>query len=491
MNRAGPLPGGGAGRGRSIVVALVFAEIISSFEVSMIYAALPTLMRDFGDPAGVGWLITAYLLVGSVSAGLSSRLGDLFGRKRLVLAMLACSATGSLISALSSGLPGLVCGRALQGMSAALLPLAIGIVRERLRAERVPVAIGWLTAMATFSAGAGLLLGGLLVDHAGWRTMFWFGAVHGVVAMVLVARWVPASAAAAGAVRVDWIGGMLYAPAVAALLWAVSRLKAHGLGDAATLAALAGGVLLLAVWWRHEWRHAQPMIDVRRIATRKVGLPIGVMFLFGLGTSQTMLVLMALAQQPSWTGIGLGLSATMAGLLKLPSNFMGLFGAPWGGHIAARHGARSAARLATLMIVAGWIGLTALHSSAWMLVGWVMLASLGGAMLMSAVPNLLVEVVPAERTSEFVGLAQVVRTLGTAIGTQAASVLLALAVVRSGEQPQAIYPSADAYLWTMAAITGVCVLCGLVAWVLPRRPGRSVDADGQALMARVGEARSR
>ena len=163
----------------------------------MIYAALPTLMRDFGDPAGVGWLITAYLLVGSVSAGLSSRLGDLFGRKRLVLAMLACSASGSLISALSSGLPGLICGRALQGMSAALLPLAIGIVRERLRAERVPVAIGWLTAMATFSAGAGLLLGGLLVDHAGWRTMFWFGAVHGVVAMVLVARWVPASAAAA------------------------------------------------------------------------------------------------------------------------------------------------------------------------------------------------------------------------------------------------------------------------------------------------------
>ena len=118
-----------------------------------------------------------------------------------------------------------------------------------------------------------------------------------------------------------------------------------------------------------------------------------------------------------------------------------------------------------------------------MLVGWVMLASLGGAMLMSAVPNLLVEVVPAERTSEFVGLAQVVRTLGTAIGTQAASVLLALAVVRSGTQPQAAYPSADAYLWTMAAITGVCVLCGLVAWALPRRPARSADADGRALMA--------
>ena len=148
--------------GRSIVIALVIAEVISAFEASMIYAALPTLMREFGDPAGVGWVLTAYLLVGSVSAGLASRLGDLFGRRRVVLALLACSASGSLISASSSGLGGLVCGRALQGMSAALLPLAIGIVREHLAAPRVPVAVGWLTATATFSAGAGLLLGGLL-----------------------------------------------------------------------------------------------------------------------------------------------------------------------------------------------------------------------------------------------------------------------------------------------------------------------------------------
>ncbi|WP_280155445.1 MFS transporter [Piscinibacter sp. XHJ-5] len=481
--------------GRSIVFALVIAEVISAFEASMIYAALPTLMREFGDPAGVGWVLTAYLLVGSVSAGLASRLGDLFGRRRVVVALLLCSASGSLISASSSGLGGLVCGRALQGMSAALLPLAIGIVREHLAAPRVPVAVGWLTATATFSAGAGLLLGGLLVDHAGWRTMFWFGAVHGAVAIVAVSGWVPASQRRAAAAGIDWIGGVLYAPAIAALLWSVSRLKAHGLHDAATLAALVGGVSLLAVWWIHEWRHAQPMIDVRRIARRDVGLPMSLMFLFGLGASQTMLVLMGLAQQPLWTGVGLGLSATMAGLLKLPSNFMGLFGAPWGGHLAARRGARSAALLGTLLIMAGWMGLTAQHSAAWMLVAWVMLASLGGAMLMSAVPNLLVEVVPAQRTSEFVGLSQVVRTLGAAIGTQAASVLLALEVVRSDTVPQAAYPGAAAYLWTMSAITGVCVVCWLVAWALPLRSACNVQTGeynsdiGTAMLAGSGTER--
>jgi MFS family permease len=455
--------------GMLILVTLVLAEIITSFEVSMIYAALPTIAREFADPVGAGWLITGYLLVGSVSAGLSSRLGDLFGRRRMVLAMLACSAAGSLVSAFSADLAGLIAGRALQGMSAALLPLSIGIVREHLPRARVPVAIGWLAAMATFSAGAGLLLGGFLVDHTGWRTMFWFGAAHGAVAFVLVASVVPASTRQALVQRLDWLGGILYAPAIALLLWALSRVKLHGLADPLTLGSLALGAALLALWLWIEWRHPAPMIDVRRIACRDVGLPMALMFLFGLGTSQLMLVLMALAQQPVWTGVGLGLSATVAGLVKLPSNFMGLFGAPWGGHLAARRGARSAATLGAFFILLGWGALSAWHDAVWLLSLWAMVISLGGAMMMSAVPNLLVEVVPAERTSEFVGLSQVVRTLGTAVGTQVASVLLATELVRSATQPQAAFPSGGAYLLVMLAITGVCAAGWFTAWALPRR----------------------
>ena len=454
---------------RALLVVLVIAEIITSFEVSMIYAALPTIAREFADPVGAGWLITAYLLVGSVSAGLSSRLGDLFGRRRMVLAMLACSAAGSLISALSTELAGLIAGRALQGMSAALLPLAVGIVRERLPAARVPIAIGWLAAMATFSAGAGLLLGGFLVDTTGWRTMFWFGTAHGLVAIALVAVFVPASTRQAMTEGLDWLGGVLYAPAVALLLWALSRVKAHGLSDPATLYAFGAGILLLAGWLRWEWRHPAPMIDVRRVARRDVGLPMALMFLFGLGASQLMLVLMSLAQQPVWTGVGLGLTATVAGLVKLPSNFMGLFGAPWGGYLAARRGARSAATLGSFLIVLGWCGLTLWHDAVWVLALWAMVTSLGGAMMMSAVPNLLVEVVPPERTSEFVGLSQVVRTLGTAIGTQIASVLLATQIVRSDVAPHAVFPAGGAYLVTMAAITAVAAACWLTAWALPRR----------------------
>jgi MFS family permease len=467
---------------RVLLPVLVIAEITSSFEVSMMYAAMATMLREFGDPAGVGWLITAYLLVGSVSAALCSRLGDLFGRRRLALAMLTCSFAGSLLSLFSTSLAWLVAGRGLQGLSAALLPLAVGLVREHLPAARVPVAIGWIAAMASFSAGVGILLGGVLVDTQGWRWIFGFSAGHALLAGLLVAWKVPRSRPTRGPKpansgrSVDLLGGVLYAPAIAAVLWALSRLKAHGLADPLTLALLVGGAVLLALWALWEWRHPDPLIDVRRVAERQIGLAIVLMLLFGLGTSQLMLVLMLLAQQPGWTGVGLGLTATLAGAIKLPSNFMGLVGAPWSGRIAARDGARRAALWGSLIICAGWVGLTGWHGTSWLLVGWALVVTLGGSMVFAAVPNLVVEVAPPERTSEITGLAQVVRTVGSAVGTQGASVLLAAWTISDAAHGPAAFPSAQAYLVTFAAITA-CAAAGVVAALaLPLRTMRPAVA---------------
>jgi len=195
MNTDVPVGGGAPVKWRVILIVLVIAEITSAFEVGMMYAALATVMREFRDPAGTGWLITGFLLVGSVSAALCSRLGDLYGRKRLVLLMLACAISGSLIAAFAPNLPLLIAGRAVQGFSVALLPLCIGLVREHLPAARVPVGIGWLAAMASFSAGAGIVLGGWVADELGWRSIFWFSAGHAALALVCVAVVLPASAA--------------------------------------------------------------------------------------------------------------------------------------------------------------------------------------------------------------------------------------------------------------------------------------------------------
>jgi MFS family permease len=464
----------------TILIVLVIAEITAAFEVGMMYAALSTLMREFRDPVGAGWLITAFLLVGAVSAALCSRLGDLYGRKRMVLLMLACATFGSLLSAFATDLPWLIAGRAVQGFSAALMPLCIGLVREHLPRERMPVAIGWIAAMAAFSAGAGILLGGWVVDHLGWRWIFWFSAGHAALAALCVAVVLPASTAQPPAGRLDVLGGVLFAPAVAALLWAVTRLKGSGLLDPFTLSLIAVGLVTLVLWVRREWHHPNPMLDVRQFGQRQIGLTMLAMGLFGLGPAQLMLVILLLAQQPGWTGVGLGLSATLAATLKIPSSLASLVGAPWSGHMAGRHGARRAAWIGALLIVTGWVGLMRWHDTVWVLVFFSFFVTFGGSIFYAAVPNLVVEVAPAERTSEINGMSHVVRTVGTAVGTQLVTVLLASSTVIDAALGPGTHPSAAAYVLSFGFITACAAVCLVVALLLPRRGLAAIEQTSLA-----------
>jgi MFS family permease len=348
----------------------------------------------------------------------------------------------------------LIAGRAIQGFSAALMPLCIGLAREHLPPPRVPVGIGWLAAMASFSAGGGILLGGWVVDHLGWRWIFWFSAGHASVALACVALVLPASRRQALTAKLDVLGGVLFAPAVAALLWAITRLKGSGLHDPLTLGLVALGGVTLALWLQREWRHPNPMIDVRRLGERQLGLTMLLMALFGLGASQVMLLVLLIGQQPAWTGIGLGLSATLAAALKFPATFAGLVGAPWSGHIAARSGARRAALIGATLVCAGWAALSVWHDAVWMLATLSFLITFGGSILYAAMPNLVVEVAPPERTSEINGMSHVVRTVGTAIGTQLATMLLASSTVTDLALGPGSYPSPEAYGLESNVITG-------------------------------------
>ncbi|MGN6691371.1 MAG: MFS transporter, partial [Sphingopyxis sp.] len=110
-----------------VIGALWTAEVTGSFETAMVLAALKKLVEDFGDPAMVGWLITGYLIVGAAVAAIIGRLGDLFGRRQVLVVVLLIGAAGSLISALSTNFPVLLGGRLMQGVTAAILPLCNGL----------------------------------------------------------------------------------------------------------------------------------------------------------------------------------------------------------------------------------------------------------------------------------------------------------------------------------------------------------------------------
>ena len=461
-------------RSSVVLSALVLAEVVSAVEATMVFAAMRVFYREFGDPVLVGWVITAFLLVAAASASVCSRLGDMFGRRRVLLIVLVLACLGSLISAWATSAPVLILGRAVQGMSGAVMPLCFGLVRETLAERRVPFGIGVVSAAAFVSGGAAIFVGGVLVDRLDWHWIFYVGAATAVLAFVAVSIGVPRSSRAPSREPVDWLGALLLVPAIAAVLLALSQGKAWGRGDARTLALLIGGVCALGVWVWHELRIRTPLIDVRLLGQRQLALANLGVVLLALGPLQSGLLLSLLLQQPQWTGVGLGLSATTAGLILAPPMALAVFVGPGCGALAARFGARVPALLACSLLLLGWGGIALRHDSLPFVATMVVLQGIGMAMAYAAAPMLIVEVAPADRTSEVTGVSSVIRYVFNAVGSQGVALMLAQAVVSDPTHGPGSYPAPAAFALTLGMVAGLCVLSLVVTACLPVRARNSV-----------------
>jgi MFS family permease len=231
-----------------MIGALWFAETASSFETAMILAALKVLVAEFGDPVLVGWLVTGFLIVSAVSSALVGRLGDIYGRQRVLLVVLAIGALGSAISAWGSSYGVVLFGRVLQGATGSILALTIGLVRENLPAERSPMGIGLMISGASVGTAAGLVGGGLIVDNYSWHGIFVASALFCFTALLAVRRFVPRSQPHPPSGKTDWLSGVLFAPGVTLMLLYLNLGKTQGWTAALPLGMLAGGIAL-TVWW--------------------------------------------------------------------------------------------------------------------------------------------------------------------------------------------------------------------------------------------------
>ena len=458
-----------AGAVRWLLVALVLAEIVSAAESTMIFGAMRALLRDFGDPVAVGWSITAFLLVAAGSAAVGARLGDQYGRRRALLVSLVLAGCGSVLSALSDGPFGVIAGRAIQGMAGAILPLCFGLVRQHMPAERVPFGVGVVAAAAFVSGGLGIVAGGVIVDHLSWAWIFIAGAGTAVVAWPAVRWLVPRDPPATRGEPVDIVGVLTLLPAITALLLAPTQARAWGWGDARVLGLALGGLALLAWWVRHELRTKSPLIDVRLLGRRQLALANLGMALLALGPLQSGLVLSTLLQQPAWTGAGLGLSATVAGMVQAPPMLLAVFVGPGCGLMAARRGARAPALLACGLLAVGWVGLALEHASLPWVAAMALVSGIGLAAVYAAAPMLIVEASPAQRTSETTGVSSVLRHLFNATGSQLVALLLASATVSDAAHGTGRYAAPASMALTLAAIGVLAIAATAVTACLPRR----------------------
>ncbi|QNG21587.1 MFS transporter [Rhodococcus triatomae] len=410
-----------------IIAVLVAVEIISAFETSMVFAALPTFIREFdSDAATVGWAVTAFLLVAAASAAVCGRLGDMYGRERVLVILLATAAVGSLVSALGDSIGSVIVGRAIQGVAGAILPLCIGLARSHLPAAKVPVAVAIISGSAIAAGSASLLVAGVMLDHASWHMIFVVAAVYAVFALLLVVFVLPWRPAPGTTQRVDYIGTLAFAPAIAAVLLGINKSGEWGFADPRTLGFVLGGLAVLAMWVAWELRVPDPIVNVKLFTDRKVALTMCATLAIAIGPMgvSTMIIPMIL-QSPTTAPFGLGISPTNAGLLSFVGSLFGFVFTPLSGRITRAVGSRAAMLLGTTLFTVSSAMMLLLHDSVIGMAAMIVTVSIGTAFAFTALPNLIVEAVPEGNTSEATGTNAVLRTGGQGIGTSIATMLLA------------------------------------------------------------------
>jgi len=453
------------------LAALVIAEMAAAFETSMIYAASKKLIDVFGNTTTTGWFITAYLLVGAGTAAVAGRLGDIYGRKNIITIQLLLGVVGSLISIAFPTFWPILIGRSLQGLTAALLPLCFGLVRQHVPPKWVPAAIGLGVTGAGGGVITGLVVGGMIVDHYDWQMIFVASAIFATIGAILFHIYVPKVKNTGEKEKTEFLSGLLFVPGTVGVLLYISKGSLWGWTSKEMFMLLAASILILVIWARLSLRHENPLINVRLLMQRNVLIANIAMMILAMTALQVNLVFSLFLQQPSWTGAGLGTTATIAAFTKAPGNILALFAAPFCGYLAIRWGHKFALSLSAVIVAIGWALASQYHTDIYFIMVCLCITSIGTAMTYTALPNIVMDSVPLNRTSEATGMLTVTRSAFMAIGAQLVSVRFTMDTVTNPDNPMVKYPSEAAYAKTMLGVAVASVLIALLAFFVSQKRG--------------------
>lgn len=445
----------------SVTVLCVVALTYSTLE-GMVAPALPILQQAVGaSPAAIAWVFTGLLLSGTVAAPLIGRLADVYGPKRVLLAVLALVALGTLLAGLAGSMVVLALGQALQGFGLGFVPLSIAILSGMRRGSSGKGGVGMIIGMSGLGTVAGGLLAGPLLTVLPYRFIYWIPLAVLVLTGLLAARVLTATAPSAQR-RIDWAGAVLLCGGLVALLLGITFVPTAGWSSWLVLALLTGAVVLLAVFFLVERRTAQPLVDLR-VGGRSMFVTYVIGFATGWAGSATFVLLPLIVSAPTASGYGLGESPLTTGVLLTVFGLLGAAAAPFAAPLERLTGPRLLLVLSCLPLLAAPVVLLFGHPDLTRLVIAAGLIGLGSGLGFSQAMNIVVGAVPVDRLGSASSTVYVVRGVGSTLGSQVTGSLLTLMVL-----PQFGVSAWGGFLAALITATVVAVVATLTAGSLPR-----------------------
>ncbi|TXK19310.1 MFS transporter [Homoserinibacter sp. GY 40078] len=396
--------------------------------VTPIYPQLPEYLD--AAPADITWVLSATLLAAVVSTPISTRLGDMYGKRRVLLVLLGIVVAGNVLAGFSNELTTMIVARVLQGTGLGAIALGISILRDILHPRSLSGAVALVSATLGIGGAIGLPVAALIAEHFDWHALFWLGAMLSTAAGIAVLAVVPPSTLRAGG-RFDLVGAIGAGVGLTSVTLAISKAQAWGWW--ALLLALAAAPVF--AWWaRRELRVADPFVDLRVAARRPVLLTnlasVGVGFSFFVVTGSLPVILEAEPVE----GVGFGLDLFTASLCLMPLGVVMFLVSPLAGRLSRARGARFSFLLGIAVIVAGFAFGALFLDEVWHVIAVSTFTGIGVGFAYGAMPTLIMAAVPSSETAAANGLNSLMRTFGSTLSATVVGAIIAASLSDGGLQ---------------------------------------------------------
>ncbi|WP_219912332.1 MFS transporter [Nonomuraea fuscirosea] len=456
-------------RTRRIPLNATFAVLAASVVVytlmqSLLTPVLATMVTVLHTTQGtVTWVLTAYLLSASICTPIIGRVGDILGRRGVLVFTLLALSLGSLLAALATDITVMIIARVVQGVGAGALPLSFGIIRDEFPKGRVAGAVGLIASLSAVGGGLGIVLAGPIVDYLGYRWLFWLPMIATVAAAAAAHLLVPPSPARRGG-TVSWLPAVLLSAWLVCLLLAMNQAPAWGWDSPAVIGLLTGALVLGGAWIAAERRAATPLIDLRMLRLKAVWTGNLVALLTGAAMYAVFAFLPQFVQTAPSAGYGFGASIAESGLLLLPSSITMFASGAFVGRLGSIIGAKRVVVLGCLIAGASMALLAVAHEHTWEIYLSSALIGVGLGLVYAAMSGLVVAAVPPSQTGVASGMNANIRTIGGSIGAA-----LMASVVTSHLMPNGL-PEGSGYTLGFAAMAVVLVVAAAAALLIPETP---------------------
>lgn len=454
---------------KTLAILSLIATMVMYAE-TMLVPAIPDLIKDFSISYGTSsWILTTYLIAGAIMTPISGKLSDIYGRKKVLLAIMLIYALGVSLGGFVTNIYEMLAVRVIQGIGMSMFPIAFGVIREQFPRSKIAIGQGIITSMFASGAVIGLVAGGHLIQNFGWQSTFYSVIPIVFLLVLIISRFVDIKDTALDDEpsakniknRIDVPGAAALTVSVTTFLMALTMMEnGEGASYLSIGSLVAVGAASLAIFAKIEKRSKSPLVSLQ-ILSNKIILSSNILVLIvGLSMFMVFQTIPVLVRSPS--PLGFGQDPLTATNVQLPFAIVLLIFGPTSGFIVSKSGSTKPIILGSIISTAGFASLYLFHSTEFLVSMALAILSTGLSLTNVGAMNVIMLSSPKKEIGASLGMSTLIRIIGASIGPAIAGMYMQL---YKASLPGIVgsFPTAVSYNFIFLTATIIsCISVGLV-----------------------------